>query len=308
VTVRLSDYRQLDSRLFKAFMAAAETENFTAAAKKAHMTQSGVSQHVAKLEAQVGLQLFKRLGKRVVLTETGEKLAAFIKGYAGTVGELLDELRAGHEHVAGEVSYAMPVSCLMSPHFPMLLEKRLEYPELTLDVNLAPSEEVIRKVLDDKIDFGFSTVYYDHPDLDFELFCREEYILVGRDRAVVESIDETSVGEQLYVTYPGADVYYDAWFGHYFPKVKGLEYYALNIAGSINSIEGAVKMVTGGLGIGVFPRHCVDSELSHGALHEYPTSGEPLLNNIYFVRIKEHRYPRAVRQVLDWFREMHCED
>ena len=48
------DFTLLDTRLFKAFMAAAETRSFTHAATRAHMTQSGVSQHIAKLEEQIG--------------------------------------------------------------------------------------------------------------------------------------------------------------------------------------------------------------------------------------------------------------
>jgi len=301
------DYNWLDSKLFRAFLAAAETENFTNAAKRAFMTQSGVSQHVAKLEEQVGVPLFKRLGRRVVLTQAGKSLARFVKQQASGTGSFLDQLRDGHEALAGKVSYAMPSSCLLSPHFPMLLEKRLPYPELTLEVTLSPSEDVVELLLADRIDFGFVTSLHDHPQLAFELFCREEYILVGSDAELLQGIDDKNVCQQRYITYPGVDVYIDAWLGHHFPQRRNVDFYSLSPTGSINSIEGAIRMVLGGLGLSVFPRHCVDEYLTAGRLFEYQEGREPLLNEIYFVTLAEHDYPRTVRQVLAWFREMHCE-
>ncbi len=301
------DYRLLDSKLFKAFMAAAETENFTSAARKAFMTQSGVSQHIAKLEEQIGVPLFKRVGKRVVLTDAGQKLMRFVKEYAYTMETFLDELRDDAQAISGLVSYAMPASCLLSPHFPLLLQKRLPYPDLTLDVTLVPSEDVVRMVLDDQIDFGFVTHRHEHPSLDYELFCREEYILVGSDPDVLKAITPGNVCRQRYITYPGADVYFDLWLRHHFPARKNLDFLSLTPTGNINSIDGAIKMVVGGLGISVFPRHCVEAALEQGDLFEFSNSKDPLLNDIYFLTITGHAYPKSVRQVLAWFREMHCE-
>jgi len=48
------DFARLDGGSFKAFVAAAKALNFTTAAEKAAMTQSGVSQHVARLERELG--------------------------------------------------------------------------------------------------------------------------------------------------------------------------------------------------------------------------------------------------------------
>ncbi|OYZ11959.1 MAG: hypothetical protein B7Y39_19090 [Bdellovibrio sp. 28-41-41] len=55
-------FDRIDTRLFKAFLAAAIAENFTQAAEKAGMTQSGISQHIAKLEEQVGVGPTQRHG------------------------------------------------------------------------------------------------------------------------------------------------------------------------------------------------------------------------------------------------------
>ena len=71
----------LDTDAFKAFVLAADLENFTEAAQVASMTQSGVSQHVARLEEQLNTSLFSRVGRRVVLTESGKNLKKYILNY-----------------------------------------------------------------------------------------------------------------------------------------------------------------------------------------------------------------------------------
>lgn len=304
----LKDFQLLDTKLYKAFMAAAEAENFTTAGQTVHMTQSGISQHIAKLEEQVGLPLFKRIGRQVALTEAGKQLREFVREHAHFTESFLDDLREGHHAVSGLVSYAMPASCLLSPHFAMLLEKRKRHPEIKLSVMLAPSSEVLDMVLEDKVDFGFSTAKIDHPALHFELFCREEYILVGADRERLQGIDADNIAQQPCITFPGADTYFEHWLRHYFPNKSELNLHNFFNTGYFSCIEGAIKMVEGGLGISVFPRHCIMRQLERGELFEFASDKPPLLNDIYITTIADHVYPRVVQQVIDWFFQMPCND
>ncbi len=305
MTLRKSD-QLLDTKLFKAFMAAADAENFTNAAKKVFMTQSGISQHIAKLEEQVGLPLFKRIGKQVMLTDAGRRLQKYIEENVYSMEMFLDSVREEHDHISGLVSYAMPPSCLLSPHFGMLLEKRKRYPDITLEVTLASSPEVAQMVLGDEVDFGFVTKRHDHPNLDFRLFCQEEYVLAGSDPEQLKEIDGDTITDMACISYPGADVYFDKWLNHYFPDRENLDFHALDCPSRINSIDGAITMVEGGLGISVFPSHCIMDSLETGRLHLYQSKAEPLNNDIYIATVSGHAYPRAVRQVMDWFFEMHC--
>ena len=56
------------------FLAAAEAENFSAAARKLHLTQPAVSQQIQVLERRLQLELFQRDGNRITLTEAGQAL------------------------------------------------------------------------------------------------------------------------------------------------------------------------------------------------------------------------------------------
>jgi LysR family cyn operon transcriptional activator len=64
----------METRNLRSFLALAEIENFTRAAKKMHMSQSTLSHQIKELELQVGVPLFERLGRKVRLTRAGTVL------------------------------------------------------------------------------------------------------------------------------------------------------------------------------------------------------------------------------------------
>jgi DNA-binding transcriptional LysR family regulator len=301
--------KNLNHRLFKVFLAAAETENFTQAAEKMEMTQPGISQQISKLEEQLACALFKRYGKNVKLTDAGEKLVNYISSHFENLDLFYKEIYSEHTKIDGIVRYSMPPSCSLSPHFGILLEDVTKHENLGLDVSISLNNEIIDKVLNGKIDFGFVTEKFSNQSLNYTDFCPEEYILVGsKPRELGAEITENCLHEQNFIDYPGAKIYFNFWLRHYFPDSKFLDYRSLNFTSCINTIQGAITMVENGLGFSVLPRHCVSSLLEKETLFEYnddsfKTLG-PLLNQIYIVEHADYEQPYRVKNVLEWFMNM----
>jgi DNA-binding transcriptional LysR family regulator len=63
-----------DTRLLRAFVAVAEDLNFTRAAERLFIAQQALSSQVQQLESRLGVRLFERTTRRVMLTEAGEQL------------------------------------------------------------------------------------------------------------------------------------------------------------------------------------------------------------------------------------------
>ena len=59
--------------LLRGFEAAARLLSFTSAAAELHLTQSAVSRQVQQLEEQLGVKLFERRTRALILTEAGER-------------------------------------------------------------------------------------------------------------------------------------------------------------------------------------------------------------------------------------------
>jgi LysR family transcriptional regulator, transcriptional activator of the cysJI operon len=303
VTCMTTSARLLDPRLFPAFLAVAEVKSFTHAADAASMTQSGVSQHVAKLEEQVGRPLFRRLGKRVELTPAGETLLSYVRAQFEQVNDLFDRIRTEQEAVSGVVSYAMPPSCLLSDHFTNILEKRRLTQDLQLRIITGSSSEILELVGAEKVDFAFVAGKHEHAAVTFEPFCEELCVLVSVDDHLPAGSDPDRIFETPVIGFPGSDVYYDMWLRHTLTSSRS-EARQLNQVGYINSIHGAILMVCSGMGAAVLPRHCVQRELATGMLHEYSPKSGALLHSIYVARSAKFQSPRRVQVVLEWFAEL----
>src|SRR5258705_3343168 len=76
----------------RAFEAAARSENFTRAAEELGVSQAAVSQQVKSLEATLGVKLFARDGKRLVITNAG-------RDYLLIVRDALDRIAVGTDHL-----------------------------------------------------------------------------------------------------------------------------------------------------------------------------------------------------------------
>ena len=60
-------------------MAVAETRGFRAAAERCHVSQPSLSAQIAQLEAVLGVRLFERDRRRVLVTTAGEELLAYAR-------------------------------------------------------------------------------------------------------------------------------------------------------------------------------------------------------------------------------------
>ncbi|WP_140984666.1 LysR family transcriptional regulator [Asticcacaulis tiandongensis] len=95
-----------DSQTLKAFMALAETLNFTRAADKVGRSQSALSMQIRRLEDSIGHALFQRTQRYVKLTHEGE----IFLGYARSILDLQREayLRMHEPEVEGEIRLGTP--------------------------------------------------------------------------------------------------------------------------------------------------------------------------------------------------------
>ncbi len=151
------------------FEAAARRGGLTPAAEELSIAQSAVSRHVVNLERQLSIELFRRTGNRVALTEAGSQLAEAIREGLGTIrqtverltGEDRDTVVIGCGHATGEV-WLMPRFDLITSRIPsgrvMLLTSNdyrdFDRPEVALSIRFGKPADwpghVAQKLFDGK--------------------------------------------------------------------------------------------------------------------------------------------------------------
>ena len=84
------------------FITAAQFQNLSKAASVLNVTQPALSKSISKLEAELGVRLFDRSGKKVTLNETGEQFLAYA---ISSIKELDDAVAAVNNHVPSPALY-----------------------------------------------------------------------------------------------------------------------------------------------------------------------------------------------------------
>ncbi|MDY0747990.1 LysR family transcriptional regulator [Paucibacter sp. R3-3] len=307
-----SDFERLDPRLFRSFLAVVNAQSFSAAAELAALTQGAVSQQIAKLEERLNTQLFVRAGSRVMLTPSGQLLAQYAHAYMDHASRFLEKLNEEFESLRGEVSYAMPESCIHAPHFGWLLERRREHPDILLRIELRSSAEVARELQQGHIDFGFVNHDIDMPAIQNYPFCFEEYVLVESTREPAgpapATLDEL-LGLPM-IVYPGMIECLNCWIRAHYQGAEAIPAVALQIQGEFNDMRGAMAMVEGQLGVTIMPRHVVIDRIETGRLRIVGNPGQGSLvarQQISIIRLRDRRMPARVKRVIRWFLDMHTE-
>ena len=292
---------KVDSRLFKAFLAAADCQNFTLAAKEAGMTQSGVSQQVSKLEDQLGVVLFKRINKSVQLNENGKVLKNYIQKYLNEMDELLIGFNNSDSILSGKVSYSMPNSCLLSPHLGMLLKKIKNHKNINLDISINRSEKVYEKIISGKVDFGFVTNKVENPAIQHTFFCEEEICLVGGKEFKNFSFQDKNITKERFVTFDGIDDYLKPWFTTHWRRKRVPNSSELNAAGSITHLHGVMTLIENNVGLSILPRHSVESKIKDKKIFVIGPSKKTIKNKIYIATLKGNHLPKKVEKIISSF-------
>lgn len=101
------------------FAAAARHQNFARAAEELHLTASAVSHHVRKLESALGVRLFQRHARGVLLTPQGRQLADAANSAMGDIASVADDLQAVPAGLTLRVSTLHSLAyCWLLPRLP----------------------------------------------------------------------------------------------------------------------------------------------------------------------------------------------
>jgi DNA-binding transcriptional LysR family regulator len=138
----------------RTFITAVDAGSFSAAGRKLRRAQSGVSQTLANLEAQIGVQLFDRSARYPRLTEEGRSLLIDARSVADTVDGFKARARAMREGLEPELSVAMDVMYPMEALTRAATHSRRTYPHTPLRLYVEALGGVIKPVLDRKCSIG----------------------------------------------------------------------------------------------------------------------------------------------------------
>jgi LysR family cyn operon transcriptional activator len=167
------------------FIKTAEVLHFTKAAELCFVTHSGLSQQIKKLEEELGMPLFKRIGKKVQLTEAGAVFLIHAKKVVENVENGKQAIEDLNEMIGGElrigVTYIFGLLIL-----PVVNAFAKKYQNLKIIVEYGTTEVLEQKLLDNELDLVFviSSHEIEMPIQKVPLFTSNMVMVVSKNHAL----------------------------------------------------------------------------------------------------------------------------
>lgn len=135
----------MDWNQARAFSATAESGSLSAAARRLGLTQPTLSRQIAALETALGIMLFERVGKRLVLTEAGLNLVEHARAMSAAAEAMALAAAGTSRAVAGRVTISATdaVSAYLLPG--LVARIREEAPQITLVIVASDSISDLRR-------------------------------------------------------------------------------------------------------------------------------------------------------------------
>jgi len=269
---------ELELRHLRAFVTVVETGGHTRAARSLGVSQSTVSETLISLERALGTELFRKGGKGVALTRTGEALLPYARRILGLTGELAAQLAGVTSQVKATltISAVESISTYVLPaHLAALREK---WPGVRLEVAARVCAEIRESVAAGQSDLGLvlevggGSAESDESALAtarLVIFGAPSHPLAGRSAPRKVSADELRRCD-FYMSDAAGD-YHHALRRHF--DAAGAPPPRTQVLGSVEGVKRGI--LTGGQAshaLGLLPAHAVKQELADGVFAEVRVS------------------------------------
>lgn len=242
----------INTTWLRSFCTLVEVGHFTRTAERLHMTQSGVSQHVRKLEEQLGVELLVRQGKQFSLSDAGARLYADAQ-------DILLALSNLEQNVGDDPPYEGVVR-MMSPGsvglklYPHLLALQSEHPKLIIDYRFAPNTDVENAIAESAVDIGFMTSKSTLADVSCTPVAQESLLLVTP--VSVEEPEWDTLMTLGFIDHPDGSHHANLLLGANYPEFQHSNLFPRK--GFSNQIGLILEPVSMGLGFTILPAHAVE--------------------------------------------------
>jgi DNA-binding transcriptional LysR family regulator len=261
-------------RQLRVFEMAATLGSFSKAAETLHLTQPGVSMHIKELEANAGLPLFERIGRKLHVTEAGQELLSRAREVLRTLKDAEDVLAGLKGLKRGRINLAV-VSTAKYFVPRLLAEFGKSYPELDVRLAVDNRDAVIEHLVANEVDFAIMGRAPQSLKAIAEPFAQNPHVIIaapdhplaGRRRIPAEVVAK----ETFIVREPGSGTrlamqqFFDE---RQIPFKVGLE---------MASNETIKQAVMARMGVSFISKHTLDLELETQRLTVLDVRGTPVI-------------------------------
>ncbi len=146
----------MDIRTLKNFLTLADNLHFGRTSAACHISPSALSRNIKQLEGELGVILFKRDNRSVVLTEQGYKFQQYAREAVSHWVQIRNQLSDDSDSLHGEISLYCSVTAVYSLLFDLLNRFRHDFSGIEIKLHTGDPEHAISRVIAEKEDISIA--------------------------------------------------------------------------------------------------------------------------------------------------------
>ncbi|POE13344.1 LysR family transcriptional regulator [Pectobacterium odoriferum] len=261
------------------------------------LSQSAVSAALADLEGQLGVQLFDRVGKRLVVNEHGRLL--YPKALALLEQSMEIEQLFRRDNGALRVYASSTIGNYLLPA--MIARYRHDYPDIPLELHVGNTKDVITRVSEFSVDLGLIEGPCHHPDLITQPWLEDELVVFCSPEHPLSrgSVSLTALADAHWILRERGSGTREV-LDHLL--LTHLSHFHLVMElGNSEAIKHAVRH---GIGISCLSRHVIAEQLASGSLVELKVPLPKLTRTLYLVHHRQKHLSNVLQRFLSYCCEM----
>jgi DNA-binding transcriptional LysR family regulator len=268
----------------RVFRVVADTLNFRRSADELHLTQPAVTSQIKSLEEGLGIALFDRVGREIKLTPAGVTLLQYVRQIEAITNDAVAALApfGGQEGAELNIGASHTIAVYILPK--LLIPLQEEWPKLRFHITAGSTNEILHALTAHQISIGLIEAPAFRPDLKIERFGEDELKLIVRPdhRWANKSILRAAelIQEPVILREVGSGM---RKFVEEYLERNGVLRQQLRTSIDMNSTEGILAAVEGGLGMGFVPGAALDKAVHAGTVKSISLENGPIRRELSVV-------------------------
>lgn len=272
-------------------------QSFTKVAERNYITQPAVSLSIQKLEDELGTKLLERTTRKVLVTEEGRILYDYAREILEKAREAKAVLQERHDRMVGTIRLSTVLSVGLHELPASLKEYIRRFPEVNIQVDYRPSDQVYHAVGDGDVDLGMVAYPEERSGIVTTPFFEDELVLIcNRDHPL---------GSAAQVRLKDLDGVRFVGFQAEIPTRKAIdalmrrEGVRVDVRMECDNIEILKRMVEVGLGVSLVPHLAIREETRTGVLREIRLADHCLKRPVAIIHRKGKMLTRPQRAFVE---------